>query len=60
MFSYEVFSLDGYLNRFYNYDYEEELNTKYVDKNITSSKDAFEHLQKLIPSKANAFLFRKR
>lgn len=59
---------DHYWNSYINslmsevkyYDYEEELNTKYVDKNITSSKDAFEHLQKLIPSKANAFLFRKR
>ena len=42
------------------YDYEEELHTKFVDKSVSSPEEAFAHLNRLIPCKENAFLFRKR
>ena len=41
------------------YDYELEKHTKCVDKSITEPGDAFSHLEKLIPRRENAFLFRK-
>ena len=41
------------------YDYDIELHTKYVDRNITSPEEAFEHLKRLEVKKENAFLFRK-
>lgn len=40
------------------YDYEIELHTKYLPKNVTSPREAFEFIDRLIPNKANAFLFR--
>lgn len=42
------------------YDYDVELHTKYVDKAIIEPEDAFRHLDSLIPSLENAFLFSKR
>lgn len=41
------------------YDYEVELNTKYRPKGITSHKQAFSFMKKLVPNKNNIFLFRK-
>lgn len=40
------------------YDYEMELHTKYREKGVTSQEEAFGFMDKLIPSKDNAFLFR--
>lgn len=42
------------------YDYEEELHTKFVDKNIIEYGEAFSHLSDLQPNYSNAFLFNKR
>lgn len=41
------------------YDYDVELHTKYVDKNITSPQEAFAHLEYLEVKKENAFLWRQ-
>lgn len=41
------------------YDYETELHTKYVDKNVTSPEEAFSHLVRLDVKKENSFLWRK-
>lgn len=41
------------------YDYEIELHTKYREKGVTNPQEAFAFMDKLIPSKANAFLLRK-
>lgn len=42
------------------YDYEEELHTKFVDKNIIEYCEVFSHLSDLQPNCSNAFLFNKR
>lgn len=42
------------------YDYDVELHTKYVDKNIVSPDEAFAHLKKLEVKKETAFLFNSR
>lgn len=42
------------------YEYEDELHTKFVDKNITEYAEAFAHLADLKPCSNNAFLFNKR
>lgn len=42
------------------YDYEEELHTKFVDKNIIEYGEVFSHLSDLQPNYSNAFLFNKR
>ena len=44
----------------YRYDYETESRSHFIDKSITEYKDAFEHLQLLVPNKSNTFLFSKR
>lgn len=41
------------------YEYELERHTKYHPKGVTSPQEAFEFMEKLIPNKRNAFLFRK-
>ena len=52
--------IDGLMSEVKYYDYEEELHTKFVDKSVSSPEEAFAHLNRLIPCKENAFLFRKR
>lgn len=42
------------------YDYEEELHTKFIDKNIVEYYDAFSHLDNITVSHNTAFLFNKR
>lgn len=42
------------------YDYEEELHTKFIDKNITEYCDVFAHLQNIPINYNTAFLFNKR
>lgn len=42
------------------YEYETELRTKYIDKNIVEASEVFAHLSNLQPSYSNAFLFNKR
>ena len=42
------------------YDYEEELHTKFIDKNIIEYSQAFEHLNNIKPNLQTAFLFNKR
>lgn len=42
-----------------NYTLKDIEGTCYHDKQVTESVEVFEHLQHLIPSKGNAFLFRK-
>ena len=53
---------DNYINDLMSevkfYEYELEKNTKYREKNITPPNEAFAFMDKLIPSKENAFLFR--
>ena len=46
MFSYEVFSLDGRLNRFYNYDYEEEFGYKYDNQEYDSWQELAKNFTK--------------
>ncbi|MBE5952396.1 MAG: hypothetical protein E7260_12585 [Lachnospiraceae bacterium] len=41
------------------YDYDIELHTKYVDKSVTSPKEAFAYMEKLKVKKETAFLFGK-
>ncbi len=43
----------------YSYTLQDIYETMYHDKSITSSEEAFAHLDNLIPSKENAFLLRK-
>lgn len=50
--------VDGLMAEVKYYDYDVELNTKYRPKGIISPEDAFLFMDKLIPSKENAFLFR--
>lgn len=50
--------IDGLMAEVKYYDYEEELHTKYVDKNVVNPADAFEHLKHLKLCHENAFLFR--
>lgn len=52
--------IDGLMAEVEFYDYEVELHTKYRPKGITSPKEAFAFMENLIPSKNNAFLFRRR
>ena len=42
------------------YDYEDELHTKYIDKNETTNIEAFAHLDTIVPTHQTAFLFNKR
>jgi len=42
------------------YDYEDELHTKYIDKNETTNVEAFAHLNTIVPTQQTAFLFNKR
>lgn len=42
------------------YTWEDFVNTAYCPKNITTSDEAFIHLDQLIPCRENAFLFRNR
>lgn len=42
------------------YDYEDELHTKYIDKNVTTNVEAFAHLNTIVPTQQTAFLFNKR
>lgn len=42
------------------WDYEDELNAKFIDKTITEPSVAFLHLNHLVPTKNNAFLFNKK
>lgn len=42
------------------WDYEDELRAKFIDKTITEPSVAFLHLNHLVPTKNNAFLFNKR
>ena len=41
------------------YDYDVELHTKFIDKNVTSPEEAFAFMDKLEVNKKNAFLFRR-
>lgn len=41
------------------YIMQDAMETRYRDKNITTPADAFAHLDRLIPRRENAFLFRK-
>jgi len=41
------------------YDYDVELHTKFIDKNVTSPEEAFAFMDKLEINKKNAFLFRR-
>lgn len=42
------------------YDYEDELHTKYIDKNEVTTSEAFDHLNTILPTTQNAFLYNKR
>jgi len=42
------------------YDYDVEVHTKFIDKNICEPEEVFGPLTSLIPRKENAFLFNKR
>ena len=52
--------IDGLMAEVEFYDYEEELHTKFIDKNITEYNDAFGHLQNISVNYNTAFLFNKR
>ncbi len=43
-----------------HYDYAVENNAEFVDKTVTTPKDAFAHLGNLVPCRENAFLLRKQ
>lgn len=58
---YSKIFLDEFERRIYPYDTLESVErTRYHTKEELEQKDAFAHLDKLIPCKENAFLFRKR
>lgn len=42
------------------YTYQDVIETRFYDKNITSYEDAFSHLEKITPTKKTLFLFNKR
>lgn len=42
------------------YDYQDELSTAYVDKNITEPRQVIHDLRRVRPSRDNAFLYDKR
>ncbi|MBQ4645065.1 MAG: 1-acyl-sn-glycerol-3-phosphate acyltransferase [Clostridia bacterium] len=52
--------IDGLMAEVEFYDYEEELNTMFIDKNITEYSVAFAHLQNIPINHNTAFLFNKR
>lgn len=51
--------IDGLISEVKFYDYELELHTKYCPNDITSPEEAFSFMNTLIPSRKNAFLFKK-
>lgn len=51
--------LENYIARQEVYEREEESHAHYMDKNDIEQLQAFEFLDHLIPSKDNAFMFRK-
>lgn len=58
--TYWVNFINGLMAEVEFYDYEEELYTKFVDKNIIEYGEVFSHLSDLQPNCSNAFLFNKR
>lgn len=50
--------VDGLMAEVEFYDYDVEQNTKYRPKGITSPKEVFSFIDKLMPCYNNAFLFR--
>ena len=52
--------INGLMAEVKYYEYEAELHTKFIDKNIVESSEAFAHLLDLQPNHNNAFLFNKR
>lgn len=42
------------------YDYKVENSAEFIDKRVTTSAEAFAHLDRLIPCRENAFLLRKK
>lgn len=48
------------MNEWPGFTYEEVQEKRYINKEITTYEEAFEHLEHLIPSKENAFLLRKK
>lgn len=52
--------INGLMAEVKYYEYEAELHTKFIDKNVVEASEAFAHLSDLQPNHNNAFLFNKR
>lgn len=46
-------------NKDTSYSLQDVVDTRFVDRNVTTYEEAFEHLNTLIPSMANAFLYKR-